>query len=112
MVKRIFIAAAAWSCSACTVVEIHGASRATIVGLGVLRIESDPAAKALAYRVRGVGLVPTVNGITLGYAAQDAVLLTDPHDCRVVIFEQPDPRIMNLIGNADDICFYQGGNQP
>lgn len=75
--------------TSCTIVRVQGANPATSIHFGILRLEPAAGARSVSYRIRGIGLVPSTNGTTLGYAREDAVLAYHPEDCRVVIFELP-----------------------
>jgi hypothetical protein len=97
--------------SGCTIIRIENASSVkTHLVAGAIRIVPDPSARDLvAYRVRGFGLVPTRNGVTLGWSAEDAVLMGKSGRCRVVVFELPaDPAALaawrDLMAKHDDIC--------
>jgi hypothetical protein len=75
--------------SGCTIVRIDGPAQVTRVYPGVLTISPEAGEAMVAYRSRGLGLVPGRNGITLGYADETVVALGREDECRVVLFE-PD----------------------
>jgi hypothetical protein len=80
------------SLPACTIVQVQGATPSTSLHLGVVKFVPDAGARSVSYRIRGVGIVPTTNGMTLGYAREEAVLAYHPEDCRIVVFGNDDLR--------------------
>jgi hypothetical protein len=98
--------------TACTIVEVSE-GRAVGIRPGVLRIEPDPASGLAAYRSTGVGLVPGVNGATLGYRREAVVLANSIAGCRVIVFElpeQPEAAALwrELLSRHPDICLMKG----
>lgn len=75
--------------SGCTIVRIDGPAQVTRVYPGVLTIAPEAGDAMIAYRSRGLGLVPGRNGVTLGYADETVVALGSADECRIVLFE-PD----------------------
>ena len=90
MNKHALLYAAVTALPACTIVQVQGASPSTTVHFGVLKIDPAPGARSISYSIRGVGLVPNLNGATLGFAREDVVLAYHPEDCRVVLFNWPE----------------------
>lgn len=96
----------------CTVIEIHGAGSArTTARLGVLKLVPEEGARAVFYRSRGLGVVPGLNGVTLGYAREDAAAIYTGSECRIVIFELPDDLAANafwqdFITQNRDVCYF------
>lgn len=95
--------------SSCTIVKIEGASPKTSVGLGILRIVPESGSRVLVYRSTGLGLVPSLNGAVLGYSDQQAALIYDRDDCRVLILSMPKPEVeraelLKLLKDRPDIC--------
>lgn len=71
----------------CTIVRVTGANPETQLHFGLLQLTpSDPEAM-VAVEATGFGLVPGVNGATLGFAHSQMVFMTDVSRCRLVIFE-------------------------
>ncbi len=63
----------------------------------------------LVYRSTGLGLVPSLNGAVLGYSDQQAALIYDRDDCRVLILSMPKPEVeraelLKLLKDRPDIC--------
>lgn len=101
--------------AACTIVRIDSGGDVKVsTHAGVLRIIPDErSSDFVAYRVRGLGVVPTRNGLTLGWAAEDAALVNDLSRCRIVIFAPPkraDAPWRDLFVGREDICS-TGGRQ-
>ncbi|OYY91168.1 MAG: hypothetical protein B7Y45_04020 [Sphingomonas sp. 28-66-16] len=89
----------AWLLGGCTIVTVGEGSRVTSIKPGILAIEPAPGAGMLAYRTRGLGVVPGRSGATLGWASEEAVLLYDRSRCSVVVFDQPK--------NAEAMAFWR-----
>jgi hypothetical protein len=89
MIKHALLSLLSVALTACTIVQVQGANPSTSVHFGVLKIEPTPGARSISYRIRGVGLVPSLNGATLGVAREDVVLAYRPEDCRIVLFDWP-----------------------
>jgi hypothetical protein len=95
----------------CTLIEIHGAGPThTTARLGVLKLVPEDGARAVFYRSRGLGVVPGLNGATLGYAREDVAAVYARSECRIVIFELPDDVAANtfwqdLITQNRDVCY-------
>ena len=85
----IACAATCASLSGCTIVRVEGASKAWMAYPGILRIEPAAEADLLTVRTSGVGLVPTIGGVHLGYARQTAAWVFDGSRCQVILFELP-----------------------
>lgn len=108
-VRRLATAlAAAGCCTACTVVRVDGADR-VVVAAGVLRIEPGAGRRLVAVRAAGVGLVPGMAGATLGVHREEAALVFDGSDCRVIVLDAPeDPRAAAILAEAiagrGDVC--------
>ncbi|WP_152414690.1 hypothetical protein [Blastomonas sp. AAP53] len=71
----------------CTIVRVEGATPATSVHFGVLRLIPDSPDAMVAVTASGLGLVPGHNGATLGFARSQTVFMNDLSRCRLVIFE-------------------------
>lgn len=101
----------------CTIVRIESRDHVEVRAYpGLLRIAPDAqASSVVAYRVRGLGLVPTRNGLTLGWAAEDAALMPDTAACRILLFELPADTAAaeewrQFLAERKDICL--AGGQP
>ncbi len=92
--------------SACTVVRVEGPARVTSTHFGVLRIQPEPGAGMVAYRSRGFGLVPSPEGLTLGYSEAEVALAYDPARCQSIIFQWPSSAegLRLLLQHAADIA--------
>jgi hypothetical protein len=109
MLRRAMMLLCAAFISGCTVIEVHGAQPSTSYHFGVLRIAPAPEAGSVAYRARGVGFVPGLNGLTFGYRREDAVLVVDPNDCRLVVFDAAEGASTSAAGAVlQDVC-HPGG---
>lgn len=101
--------------SACTVVRIDGPARVTSSHFGILRVEPAGRQAMLAYRIRGVGLVPGREGLTLGYRQEDTAAVYDRSSCQLVLFEiDGDREILaewrSFVDRHPNICIVnQGG---
>lgn len=93
MIKHALLSLFAITLSACTIVQVQGGSPATSVHLGILKIDPAPGARSISYRIRGIGIVPSLNGATIGYSREDVVLAYRPEDCRIVLFDWPAERV-------------------
>lgn len=71
----------------CTIVRVEGASPATSVHFGVLRLAPATPDSMISVDATGIGLVPGMSGATLGFARSRMVFLNDLSRCRLVIFE-------------------------
>jgi hypothetical protein len=87
--EHALLGALALLASACTVVRVEGPARVTNTHFGVLRIEPMPGAGMVAYRTRGLGLVPGPEGVTLGYSKAEVALAYDPRRCQSIVFQWP-----------------------
>jgi hypothetical protein len=108
MIKHALLLFIIAALSACTIVQVQGADPSTSVHFGVLRLDPAPGARSVSYRIRGVGLVPSLNGATLGIAREDVVLAYHPEDCRIVLFDWPtEPTLRQLLADrlsSSTIC--------
>lgn len=102
--------------AACTIVKVDGPAEISRVYPGIIKIAPADGSAMVAYRARGLGLVPGRNGVTLGYASESAVVMGAEDECRIVLFE-PDPQTVSelaslLHGVVEDgqICSV-GGSQ-
>lgn len=77
----------------CTVVHINSGEVVTSSRFGVLEIRPAAGARLVAIKTRGLGIVPGLNGTTIGYSDEDVALVYDENDCRVVILELPEDKI-------------------
>lgn len=80
----------------CTIVQVNGPARATVAKFGILKIEPEGDARLVTYRSSGVGLVPSVNGATLGISSETVAIVLHPEDCRLVIFEMTAQEVATL----------------
>ena len=85
----------------CTTVRIEGAQPRVERHFGVLRIAPDQNAEALVIRSRGFGLVPTTQGLTVGYRAETAAYLFDPTQCRVVLFPESKAEVASFLATLE-----------
>jgi hypothetical protein len=99
----------------CTIVRVESAGAVKVHAVaGVLKIEAGAnSSDVVAYRVRGFGLVPTLGGLTLGYSAEDVVLLKGANACRIIVFELPNlPEAADawrrLLDERPEICIHGG----
>lgn len=97
----------------CTVITTGPKGRITSIRPGVLKLEPAPGAAMLAYRVRGLGVVPGRSGATLGWADEEAVVVYDKSRCGIVVFDQPDNEAAmafwrKLVKERPDICIREG----
>ena len=114
-VGRSFALLLAPALGACTIVNVGPGDRVTMIRPGVLQIAPAPGAATLAYRTRGLGLVPGRSGPVLGWAREDAVLLYEPSQCRIVVLGPTiSPAVAafwaGLLKDHPDIC--QVGGKP
>lgn len=70
----------------CTIVRVDGPVRATMVGLGTLKIEPIGTG-GIVYHSRGLGLVTGIGGATIGYRSETVALLPANDACRLILFE-------------------------
>lgn len=101
--------------SACTIVRVEGASPSTSVHMGTLKIEPQPGAGLMILRTKGIGLVPSVHGMTLGYRGEVAAWAYDPERCQVILFDRSavranDSEGLRLLREIPSICI-MGGNK-
>lgn len=90
---------------ACTIIEVQGDRPSTSYHFGVLKISPAPGAGSVAYRSRGVGIVPGLSGLTVGYKSEDAVFVTDPDDCRIILFDRPHQAMAaNAASQLNTLC--------
>ena len=80
------VCAASISAGGCTTIEISGASPLIERRFGLLRIEPADASTAIVIRSRGIGLIPTTDGVTVGYASQSTAYFYSLEQCRIVLF--------------------------
>jgi len=112
MIRCLFVIVSAVLSGSCTIIELHGAERATLFKAGILHIAPHAGAGSVSYRATGVGLVPGLNGLTVGFSREDAVLVFDPDDCRTIIFESPpDAAALRDIIEAGNVCRPGGGDR-
>ena len=104
--------------SGCTIVHLESSGRSEVHAYpGVVRITVDAqSSDMVAYRVRGLGLVPTRNGLTFGWAAEDAAMMSDLSRCRIVLFSLPgkgatDAEFRRLI-TRNDVCIVGETDAP
>lgn len=76
--------------------QVEGKAGITAVSFGSLRIEPSGEARLVAYRSSGFGLVPGVNGLTLGYGSELVGVVFSPEDCRLVILEANSEQIAEI----------------
>jgi hypothetical protein len=100
--------------ASCTVVHVDEGKVARS-RFGLLRIVPDERNGTLAYRSTGVGLVPGVDGATIGFK-HEAVVVAAGGDCRVVILELPDdPRTValwrDILDRNPNVCIAGGGKR-
>jgi len=95
--------------SSCTIVQVNGANPVTSFHFGVLKLEPAAGAGSLSYRSRGFGLVPGLNGVTIGFAREDTVIVFDPDDCRTVVFDAPSDELLSNVVAAGGACRPGGG---
>lgn len=91
----------------CTIVEVRGDGRPATLQFGVLRIDPGAGARAVILRSHGVGLVPGLDGATLGARSESAALIYAPEDCRLVLFD-PQP---GAVTAAVDAMVARGGDR-
>ena len=102
--RSVLLALFLMAAAGCTVVQVEGASPASAIAFGAVRLEAPDSPGWIAYRSRGLGLVPGIGGTTLGAATESAVLVFRPEECRVVIFEMDDVQRERLRNIIDDIA--------
>lgn len=99
---------------ACTIVEIEGAQPVRSAHFGTLRLSPEAGAGAVTYRMRGVGLIPGRDSLSLGYVQEEAAIIYDPDDCRIVIFQLPSnaearSALLTTLGNQEKLCILDRG---
>jgi hypothetical protein len=72
--------------SGCTIVQVNGAAAVTSLHFGILQITPAPDTAATVVDIRGLGLVPTSDGVTLGGSREQAVYIPKSSDCRALFF--------------------------
>jgi hypothetical protein len=87
--------------SACTTIEVEGAQRVVQRRFGVLAVVPDGDAQAVVLRTRGFGLVPSANGVTVGYRRETAAYFYEPTQCRVVLFPENQAEVDSFFGALD-----------
>lgn len=113
LLKLASLSAAALLGSACTIVRVDGPARVTSTHFGVLRIQPESGAGLVAYRSRGFGLVPSPEGVTLGYSEAEVALAYDPLRCQSIIFQWPGSEegrrlLLQQINDTANICLTGG----
>lgn len=98
----------------CTIVEVKGARPVRSAHLGTLRLAPEAGAGAVIYRMRGFGLIPGRNSLSLGYLQEEAAIIYDPDDCRIVIFQLPSEAearsaLLTALGNQEKLCILDRG---
>lgn len=71
-------------CSACTIVRIEGQATPKF-GFGVLHIVPTDQGGTVSVVVSGVGVVPTFDGLAVGYVDARRIVLHDANACTVLI---------------------------
>ena len=93
----------------CTIVRVTGAQPVTTVHFGVLALAPAIPGGMVAVETTGFGLVPGVNGATLGFASSHMVFMDDASHCSLVIFEtgnDPQSRAFwtKVLADAQQLC--------
>jgi hypothetical protein len=96
--RALLIMSAAAGVAACTVVRVDGPAEVSRVYTGILKVAPAEGSAMVAYRTRGLGVVPGRNGLTIGYASETAVALGADDDCRIVLFE-PDAETVSQLAS-------------
>ncbi|MDO9487357.1 MAG: hypothetical protein Q7J32_03210 [Sphingomonadaceae bacterium] len=110
--RLLGLCVAALLCASCTVVQVTE-GQTVRSHLGVLRIAPDAQTGLAAYRSAGIGVVPGINGATLGYRRENVVLAGAGAACRVVVFELPESREAakvwrDILSAHPNICILKG----
>lgn len=71
-------------CSACTIVTIEGQATPRF-GFGVLHIIPKDDGGTVAVAISGVGIVPSFDGLAIGYVDARRIVLHDSNACAVLI---------------------------
>lgn len=114
MVRRLAAILICAALGGCTIVKVEGARPVRSAHFGTLRLSPEAGAGAVTYRMRGFGLIPGRNSLSLGYVREDAAIIYDPDDCRVVIFQLPsdaDARsaLLTALGKQEKLCILDRG---
>ena len=99
----------------CTNIDIQGVGAAvSVTHLGIMRVSPATDTAVTVVNIRGVGIVPSSNGVTIGVSKETFAMLKDPHDCRVIFFiesgSQAEAAIKILEDQSlkKDICQIKG----
>lgn len=95
--------------SGCTVVYVEGGKPARAISFGAVKIVPLSNTNGYSYTLRGVGVVPGYNGVTVGYSEEIVVVLGRTDECRVFVFEplvtsRVMPEWNALVNNSPSIC--------
>lgn len=108
MLKHAALLSLCAALGACTIIQVEGATPSTSAHFGILRLQPDAQARSISYRIRGIGIVPGMNGFTLGYSQEDTILVFSTTDCRVVVFEAPagaeSRRVLESLLENPNLC--------
>lgn len=103
----------------CTTLEISGAAPRVEHRFGLLRIEPAGGSAAIVVRSRGFGLVPSGNGLTLGYSSETTAYFYRLDQCRIVLFPRTPDEVsafassLRLAGTTPaEICDVSQKEQP
>ncbi|WP_316882407.1 hypothetical protein [Ralstonia flatus] len=108
-----FSAAAVMSLTVCgcTVVQVSGpAQTAVSYHAGTVRIEPGDARGTLVVKTTGIGVIPLQDGVAIGLAKEERVVIADNAPCKVVLVirNQPDlekaKELLETISAGKNIC--------
>ena len=108
---------AAWGLAGCTHVSIvaDGGEPRISTAFGILRIEMPDRGGLLAASVEGIGVVPSITGLALGWTRSNAVYLDPERDCRIVLLVDDRARLerhaallADLKARHSDLCIPGG----
>lgn len=88
--RQLFAALCSFAVAGCTIVNIEGTPGGVQVHGGVLKIVPADRPELIAYESEGFGLVPGLNGATLGYQKETVAMAYVPERCQVVVFRLPE----------------------
>lgn len=97
---------------------IHGATDVTSTHFGVLRVRANPNAPITSVHIRGFGLVPSSNGVTIGKSDEIITAVNNEKDCHAVFIVDDDAQVKNIIAtfqaahiDTSSLCEVRGGKQ-
>ena len=81
----------------CTTVTVQGAADVTSSHFGILRVTANPNAPITSVHIRGFGLVPSSNGVTIGKSDEIITAVNNRNDCHAIFIVDNDAQVKNIV---------------